>query len=161
MLKKNKSVGASLFKLVPSPSERGWGEALVGKSKKIKLNNKIILFIKIKNFTGFLFKLVPSPSERGWGEVSILFFLLIFCSNVFAQNSSPRITQSFDSSWKFSKGDTNGAEQMSFDDAAWRSLNVPHDWSIEGPYDRNNTTGRGGGYLPNGIGWYRKTFLLN
>ncbi len=66
--------------------------------------------------------------------------------------------ESFDSSWRFLKGDTNGAEQTPFNDKSWRSLNVPHDWSIEGPYDRNNTTGRGGGYLPGGIGWYRKSF---
>ena len=108
-----------------------------------------------------LYTSVPSPSERGWGGASILFFLLLFCSTVFAQNTPPRITQSFDSTWKFFKGDTNGAEQTSFDDASWPSLNVPHDWSIEGPYDRNNTTGRGGGYLPDGIGWYRKTFSLD
>ena len=78
-----------------------------------------------------------------------------------AQTQLPRTIQSFDTSWKFFKGDTNGAEQTIFNDANWRSLNLPHDWSIEGPYDRNNTTGRGGGYLPDGIGWYRKTFTLN
>ncbi len=68
---------------------------------------------------------------------------------------------SFDADWKFIKDDISGAEQTDFNDAAWRSLSVPHDWSIEGPYDRNNTTGRGGGYLPAGIGWYRKTFIVN
>jgi len=68
---------------------------------------------------------------------------------------------SFDTEWKFLRDDAKGAEQNDFNDAAWRSLNVPHDWSIEGPYDRNNATGRGGGYLPGGIGWYRKTFTLD
>ena len=68
---------------------------------------------------------------------------------------------SFDNDWKFIQQDAMGAEQNNFNDAAWRSLNVPHDWSIEGPYDRNNPTGRGGGYLPAGIGWYRKTFSVN
>jgi len=106
-------------------------------------------------------KLVPSPSERGWGEAFILLVLISLALNSFAQNDPPRITQSFDSTWKFFKGNTNGAEQTDFNDANWRSLNVPHDWSIEGPYDRNNTTGRGGGYLPDGIGWYRKTFYLD
>jgi len=82
----------------------------------------------------------------------------LFCiSIVHAQ----RIIQSFDTNWKFIKEDINGAEQTAFNDAAWRSLNVPHDWSIEGPYDRANTTGRGGGFLPGGIGWYRKTFSLS
>ncbi len=112
------------------------------------------------NFTAFLYKLVPSPSERGWGEASILLFLLLLCSTNYAQNQSPRFTRSFDSTWKFIKQDVPGAEQSSFNDASWRTLNVPHDWSIEGPYVENNTTGRGGGYLPDGIGWYRKTFYL-
>ena len=39
----------------------------------------------------------------------------------------------------------------------WRSVNVPHDWSIEGEFDRSNPTGQGGAYLPAGLGWYRKT----
>lgn len=94
-------------------------------------------------------------------SIIILFAVTFFSIKVKAQNENPRIIKSFDSSWKFLKADTNGAEQTNFDDANWRSLNVPHDWSIEGPYDRNNTTGRGGGYLPDGIGWYRKTFSLN
>jgi beta-galactosidase len=66
----------------------------------------------------------------------------------------------FDSTWLFNKGDATGADQAGFADASWRALNVPHDWSIEGPFDQNApTTGRGG-YLPAGIGWYRKHFTL-
>jgi beta-galactosidase len=66
----------------------------------------------------------------------------------------------FDSTWLFNKGDATGADQAAFADASWRALNVPHDWSIEGPFDQNApTTGRGG-YLPAGIGWYRKHFTL-
>ncbi|MBC7889773.1 MAG: glycoside hydrolase family 2 protein [Ferruginibacter sp.] len=84
-------------------------------------------------------------------------FLLV---SINAQQPS-RTTSSFDAGWKFLKADAKGAEQNDFNDVPWRSLDVPHDWSIEGPYDRNNTTGRGGGYLPGGIGWYRKTFSLN
>lgn len=105
-------------------------------------------------------RLIPSPKERGWGEALMILFLFILCSSTQAQTENYRIIQSFDSSWKFLKADTNGAEHTNFDDAGWRSLNVPHDWSIEGPYDRNNSTGRGGGYLPDGIGWYRKSFYL-
>ncbi len=78
-----------------------------------------------------------------------------------AQAQSSRITRSFDKDWRFSRGDNQGAEATAFNDASWRQLDVPHDWSIEGPYDRNNPTGRGGGYLPSGIGWYRKSFTLN
>jgi beta-galactosidase len=71
-----------------------------------------------------------------------------------------RITSSFDSDWRFLKGDAADAEQPDFDDAAWRKLDVPHDWSIEGPFDKNNPTGGAGGFLPSGVGWYRKHFTL-
>src|SRR5579875_2513708 len=41
---------------------------------------------------------------------------------------------------------------------ARRTLALPHDWSIEGPFDEHEPTGGPGGYLPTGIGWYRKRF---
>jgi beta-galactosidase len=88
--------------------------------------------------------------------VQIAAFLSTVCLH--AQENSRAID--FDKGWKFFKGEATGAEQTSFKDASWRSLNLPHDWSIEGPYDRSNPTGRGGGYLPAGIGWYRKTFSV-
>jgi beta-galactosidase len=65
-----------------------------------------------------------------------------------------------DATWRFNLGDTTGAEKPDFNDAAWRSLNLPHDWSIEGDYNQANPTGRGGGYLPAGIGWYRKSLVI-
>jgi beta-galactosidase len=71
-----------------------------------------------------------------------------------------RVTTPFDGGWRFLKGDAKGAEQPAFRDAGWRALSLPHDWSIEGPYDQANPSGRGGGYLPAGAGWYRKTFTL-
>jgi beta-galactosidase len=64
----------------------------------------------------------------------------------------------FDSDWAFFKGDAPGAEQRTFDDSGWRGISVPHDWSIEGPFDENATTGGDGAYLPSGVSWYRKTF---
>src|ERR1022692_1852974 len=66
--------------------------------------------------------------------------------------------RNFDEQWRFHKGDVKGAEQSGFDDTAWRKLNLPHDWSIEGPYSRDNASGTG--FLPGGIGWYRKSFAL-
>lgn len=65
-----------------------------------------------------------------------------------------------DAGWRFQRGDAPGAEQRGFDDAAWRVVDVPHDWSIEGPYDRAAPSGRGGGYLPSGVSWYRRRFPL-
>ena len=71
-----------------------------------------------------------------------------------------RTTISFDPGWQFLKDDAQGAEAPNFDDSTWRSLSVPHDWSIEGPFDEKNPTGGAGAFLPAGIGWYRKHFTL-
>ncbi len=76
----------------------------------------------------------------------------------FTPRTSPRVTTPFDAGWRFLKGDAAGAEAKDFDDAAWRRVDAPHDWSIEGPFDEKNPTGKDGGYLPAGVGWYRKHF---
>ncbi|WP_343329199.1 glycoside hydrolase family 2 TIM barrel-domain containing protein [Polaribacter staleyi] len=67
---------------------------------------------------------------------------------------------SFDTDWKFIQQDITGAEQINFNDASWRTLNLPHDWSIEGEYDESNPMGAQCGYLPAGFGWYRKTITV-
>jgi len=72
----------------------------------------------------------------------------------------PAATASFEAGWRFFKGDAPGAEKPDFDDARWRALNVPHDWSIEGPFDPDNPTRGAGGFLAAGVGWYRKHFTL-
>jgi beta-galactosidase len=64
----------------------------------------------------------------------------------------------FDAGWRFLKADAPGAEKPDFDDTAWRTVDVPHDWSIEGPFDEKNPTAGAGGFLPSGVGWYRKHF---
>ena len=69
-----------------------------------------------------------------------------------------RVTQDFDTDWRFSKGDFAAAMMPAFDDSHWRTLNVPHDWSIEGPFSPEY--GSGNGFAPGGIGWYRKHFHL-
>ena len=66
---------------------------------------------------------------------------------------------SFDENWKFLKGDASAAEQPAFDDKAWRTLDLPHDWAIEGPFDVKFGPSTGG--LPiSGTGWYRKHFTV-
>lgn len=67
----------------------------------------------------------------------------------------------FNSGWKFSLGDVSEAANSDYDDSAWRSLSLPHDWAIEGKFSINNPSGPGGGALPGGIGWYRKHFKLD
>ena len=64
----------------------------------------------------------------------------------------------FDYNWKFLLGDYPAVSTDGYNDDNWRNLDLPHDWSIEGKLDPNNSTGTGGGYLPAGIGWYRKKF---
>ena len=65
-----------------------------------------------------------------------------------------------DPGWRFMLGDPRGAEQPNFDDHAWRRLDLPHDWSIEGTPSRDVPGGGRMGYFPAGIGWYRKAFRL-
>jgi beta-galactosidase len=69
-------------------------------------------------------------------------------------------TVSFDAGWKFHLGDVTGAQGATFDDSAWTSLDVPHDWSISLAFNQGSKAGGGGGYLDGGTGWYRKTFPL-
>ncbi len=71
-----------------------------------------------------------------------------------------RITSTFDRDWLFLKGDAPGSEKTDVNDSSWRKLDVPHDWSIEGPADEKNPTGQGGGFMPSGVGWYRKHFTI-
>ncbi len=69
---------------------------------------------------------------------------------------------SFDFDWKFALGDYPESIQRDFDDSSWRILQLPHDWSIEGTYHpTENQTDWQSGYLPAGIGWYRKTFSFD
>jgi beta-galactosidase len=69
---------------------------------------------------------------------------------------APRQLRLLDDGWKFHLGEAAGAGETGFDDRDWRSVNLPHDWSIEGPFDAKFASGTG--YLPGGIGWYRKSF---
>ncbi len=66
---------------------------------------------------------------------------------------------SFNDGWRFFKGEAEGAEQPGFADSSWREIQLPHDWAIEGPFDRKYNPHCGG--LPfYGVAWYRKTFAL-
>jgi beta-galactosidase len=86
--------------------------------------------------------------------------------------------------WRFHRGDAEGAEAEAFNDAAWRVLDVPHDWSIEdlpvsenegqgtiwnpgtnplktGPFDEYASEGQiATGWTVGGVGWYRKAFEM-
>jgi beta-galactosidase len=93
-----------------------------------------------------------------------LLFILIMTipgslsSNVWSALPDTRQHILFDKNWKFIQSDAKGAEKIDFDDSKWRTLNLPHDWSIEGEFKEDAITKGPGGYLPTGIGWYRKHF---
>lgn len=84
-----------------------------------------------------------------------------------------RIEVDICSEWRFTLADypsmpycTSGVDDAEtlasseYNDASWRTLNLPHDWAIEGSFSPDNPSGTGGGALPGGIGWYRKHFTL-
>lgn len=96
-------------------------------------------------------------------KISILPILLLIlgaCSPKMESNVNDRI--SFNRGWSFrllsSISDTANYAAPGMNHSAWRKLDLPHDWAIEGSFSKDNPSGTGGGALPGGIGWYRKTF---
>ena len=71
---------------------------------------------------------------------------------------APQRGEDFNFDWKFALGDDPAFAEEDFDDAAWRTLHLPHDWSIEGAFSADNPSTPSGGALPGGVGWYRKHF---
>jgi len=69
--------------------------------------------------------------------------------------------------WRFHKGDISEAARSDLDDASWRPVVVPHDFSIEDspdgrpPFDPATLQGADSGYIPGGIGWYRRHIPLD
>jgi beta-galactosidase len=123
----------------------------------------------------------------------ILFCFLmcnLFVLNGFAQDSKAAIreTISMNSDWRFALGNASdvsldfnfmtshfsylaktgygdGAASEKFDDRAWRTVQLPHDWCVALPFDIKGSNSHGskaiGKYFPeNSIGWYRKTFTV-
>lgn len=101
-----------------------------------------------------------SQAARGTAALSILspWSPSLQALLVPSAGASRRTRDSFDFGWRFVRGDPSGAQQPAFDDSAWQALDLPHDWSIEGPYSESEPAAGPGGYLPTGIGWYRKRF---
>ena len=70
-----------------------------------------------------------------------------------------RESRNMDLQWRFHLGEAPDAFYMGYDDRAWPCVTLPHDWAVEHPFDRIHSSGTG--YLPGGIGWYRKAFFLS
>jgi len=83
--------------------------------------------------------------------------LLVACAS---KSKNPRIVQDFNQNWTFKLGDHPTAIESNFSTADWRTLQLPHDWSIEGTFDKDSKTKQAQAFLPAGKGWYRKTFTL-
>ena len=83
-------------------------------------------------------------------------FLFVVILSSLASQARERVC--FDNDWKFILGDSVQMASPEYNDSHWRTLNVPHDWAIEGDFHDSNPSGASGGALPGGIGWYRKTF---
>ncbi|MBS1580082.1 MAG: glycoside hydrolase family 2 protein [Bacteroidetes bacterium] len=95
-----------------------------------------------------------------------ILYLVVLCLVVIKTNaqSNNRNVENFNKDWKFYYADTtdlkNDYKEENYNDAQWRTLNLPHDWSVELPFAKNNPAAPEGGALPGGIGWYRKTFVV-
>lgn len=82
----------------------------------------------------------------GWGADSI----------VSQPDQTCRCETYLDQGWRFLLQDATGAHDPSYDDTSWRSVSIPHDWSVEAAF--NQELEGATGYLPGGIGWYRMRF---
>ena len=89
------------------------------------------------------------------------------CADTVAQSrSSQHSVILFDSDWRFHRGGAQNAESPDFDDSKWRSLDLPHDWSIEdipgtsSPFMPDAISQVNGGFTIGGTGWYRKSFTV-
>lgn len=95
-------------------------------------------------------------SPKAGSLFGLIFFLLLAS----AGHAQTRSVVNFDKDWHFHLGEVSQGEKTDLNDAAWRLLNLPHDWSIEGKFSKDNPATPEGGALPGGIGWYRKTFTV-
>lgn len=101
-------------------------------------------------------------SVKRLATIASILLMLAGCGDQPITNTKDKIYKrehSLNNDWRFqliNNNDKFSYHQAAFDDSQWRSLNVPHDWSIEQSFDQqyNGATA----YLPGGIGWYRKTF---
>lgn len=89
-----------------------------------------------------------------------IFFLSLLTIAIGANILAQRTKEKFNDNWKFKLDSTQDYSQLKTNDLSWRSLSVPHDWSIEFPFDSTSPTGTGGGALRGGMGWYSKEFTI-
>ena len=90
--------------------------------------------------------------------IPILFLMTVLaCPAIKAQVSFGE-ARKFNDGWLFSLSDDSLSRRNDYDDKGWRRLDLPHDWSVEGQLSPSLASCTG--YLPGGIGWYRKHFTV-
>lgn len=89
-----------------------------------------------------------------------LLVLVVTISSCQNKTATVVLDQDFNKGWMFKKASIDNAQEPSLDDSKWRSLNLPHDWAIEGPFS-NKHNARTGGLPVTGEAWYRKHFTLD
>lgn len=82
-----------------------------------------------------------------------------------SEAASERQQARIDADWLFQLGDFSSREQATapgYDDAKWRRVDLPHDYVLEGNYERgvDDKPYRTHGYLPVKVGWYRKHLFI-
>ncbi len=91
--------------------------------------------------------------------VNILLLLcLTLCTH--GENVGTERRQLMNNAWRFTLSDNAGYAQTDYDDTSWRTLSLPHDWSIEHPFNEKATSGNDGGYVETGTAWYRKAIRV-
>jgi beta-galactosidase len=91
---------------------------------------------------------------------ALMFFVLSPVLKAEKSSDSIRINENFDFDWKFRLGDLKEASSPGLNDSDWRSVQLPHDWSVEMPFEKSMPRGASMGFMPGGIGWYRKSFVV-
>ncbi len=89
----------------------------------------------------------------------LIAIVLLALSNAVPVGAVTPNRQLLDQDWRFEITD-NDMSGIDIDDSSWRTLSLPHDWSVEHDFDRDCPSGNDGGYLPTGTGWYRKTLSI-
>ena len=90
-------------------------------------------------------------------KILVTLVLIICVTNLSAQNNI-RIKENFDFDWRFTLSDRPEYATVDYNDKTWDTVQLPHDWNIQQEFDIK--CGGSAAYLPEGIGWYRKTFKI-
>lgn len=91
-------------------------------------------------------------------KILFSFYFILLAVATYAQS---RIVQNFNDNWRFYLGDEAQAKNQNYNTNSWRTLALPHDWSIESDFKEEFPAKNDGGALPGGIAWYRKTFKVD